>query len=81
MNFFSAVARCHIMMGLSTKNIPNQVNVIKKLGRFGTGIPIAPVCRAGGKLSTGFPPGTRRADHCTLQMLSFAVTSERAPQI
>ena len=41
--FTSAIALFHIMMVVFTKNISKHVNVTKKLGRLGTGIPIAPV--------------------------------------
>ena len=37
------VADFHINEVLLTVNISKQANVPKKLGRFGTGIPIAPV--------------------------------------
>ena len=50
------------MILLSTKNLFKGVHVINNRGRFGTGFTTAPVCRAGGKPSTGFPPGTRRAE-------------------
>ena len=58
----SAVTHFHIMMVSINKNMFKHAHVINKLGRFGTVIPLAPVCRAGGKPSTGFPPGTRRAE-------------------
>ena len=39
-----------------------EINVIKNRGHPGTGLTTAPVWRTGGKPSTWFPPGTRRAD-------------------
>ena len=39
----SAVAHFHIMMVSINKNMSKQAHVINKLGRFGTGIPLAPV--------------------------------------
>ena len=39
-----------------------EVNVVKNRGQPGTGLTTAPVWRTGGKPSTWFPPGTRRAD-------------------
>ena len=65
------VAHFHIMMVLMTKNSSKGVHVINKLGRIGTGIPTAPVCRAGGKPSTLFPPRTRRADLEILNTFTF----------
>ena len=48
---------------LLTTNSCKQVRVIKSRGALGTGLTTAPVlCRAGGKPSTWFPPGTRRAE-------------------
>ena len=37
------VAHFHIMMVSIIKNILKQVHVPNKLGRFGTGVPLAPV--------------------------------------
>ena len=57
MNFTSAVALCQIAMVILIENFSKQVNVTQKLGRLGTGIPIAPVLfQTGGKPSTWFPP-------------------------
>ena len=53
------------MMVSIIKNILKQVHVINKLGRSGTGVPLAPVLlfelylamfQTGGKPSTWFPP-------------------------
>ena len=43
MKSISNVADFHINVVLSTRNMFKQVKVINKLGRFGTGFPIAPV--------------------------------------
>ena len=51
------VAHFHMVMVFVLKNISKQVNVTKKLGRFGTGIPTAPVWQSCGKPSTKFPHG------------------------
>ena len=56
------VADFHSNRVLLTRNMFKQAQVINKLGWFGTGFPLAPVCCAGGKSSTRFPPGTRRAE-------------------
>ena len=37
------VAHFHIMLVFITKNISKKAKVTKKLGRLGTGIPLAPV--------------------------------------
>ena len=50
-------------MVLMTRKMFKEVHVPKSRGALGTGFTYAPVCRAGGKPSTWFPPGTRRADH------------------
>ena len=55
MNFTSVVALTHIMMVLVTKNISQQGHVINKLGRFGTGVPLAPVLATSGEPATWFP--------------------------
>ena len=39
----SAVAHFHIMMVSFNKNMFKQAHVINKLGRYGTGVPLAPV--------------------------------------
>ena len=63
------VAHFHINMVLSTRNMFKEIHVIKSRGALGTGFTYAPICRAGGKPSTWFPPGTRRADHFTMKFL------------
>ena len=57
MNFTSAVALFQIIMVIIINNFSKQVNVTKKLGRLGTGIPVAPVWQSCGKPSTKFPHG------------------------
>ena len=42
----------YIMMVYIIVNISKQAHVINKLGRLGTGVPLAPVLEAGGKPST-----------------------------
>ena len=56
MNFLSVVTRCRIKVVVLTKK-SEQANVIKKLSRFGMGIPIAPVWQSCGRPSTRFPHG------------------------
>ena len=46
-----------------------EVNVPKNRGHPGTGLTTAPVWRTGGKPSTWFPPGTRRADSNSVYFL------------
>ena len=53
----SNVAHVQIMMVYITKNMLKQVKGITKLGRFGTGVPLAPVWQTCGKPSTKFPHG------------------------
>ena len=75
------VAHFHINEVLSTRNMFKEVNVPKSRGALGTGFTYAPVCRAGGKPSTWFLPGTRRADHLILQFnfkISFIRSSSNA---
>ena len=54
----SAVAHFHIMMVYITKNILKQAHVINKLGRFGRGVPLAPVLCF--KPAVNRQPGFRR---------------------
>ena len=56
----------------SVLNMFEEAHVIKSRGALGTGFTYAPVCRVGGKPSTGFPPRTRRADH--LQGMSSQIS-------
>ena len=57
MNIISHVADFHMMKVFITENLPKQTHVMKKLGRFGTVIPISSVWQACGKPSTKFPHG------------------------
>ena len=56
----SAVAHFHIVMVSINKNMFKQAHVINKLGRFGTGIPLAPVLCF--KPAVNRQPGFRRWD-------------------
>ena len=47
---------------IDNEKLFKEVNVPKNRGDPGTGLTTAPVWRTGGKPSTWFPPGTRRAD-------------------
>ena len=70
----------HTNLVLSTRNTFEEVKVPKSRGALGTGFTYAPVCRAGGKPSTWFPLGTRRADHIFLNSFSF-FSAQRDPEI
>ena len=52
----SKVIHVHVMMVSIRKNMLEQAHVINKLGRFGTGVPLAP-WQTCGKPSTKFPHG------------------------
>ena len=74
------LARAAPVLLLRATGVSSTSHVINKLGQLGTGVPLAPVCRAGGKPSTWFPPGTRRADRFVYNKFSKFPSSE-APQI
>ena len=57
MNNTFHVAQFHIKLVLLMRNSFKQAKVPNKLGRFGTGIPIAPVWQSCGQPSTKFPHG------------------------
>ena len=52
------VAQFHIMMVFINKNIFKQVHLINKLGRFGTGFPLAPVFELYLAMATSGEPST-----------------------
>ena len=66
-------------MVLSTRNMFKEAHAIKSRGAFGTSFTYAPVCRAGGKPSTWFLTGTRRADHL-ISILSSLLLLGKFPQ-
>ena len=63
-----------------TKNMKMSTKITDLRGSRVTPIYRGSVCRAGGKPSTWFPPGTRRADHLIHNWL-FKFSSWGAPQI